>query len=184
MKRKFMVMGTVALLSSSILFSSCIGSFGLFNKLLAWNKSIENDKWINEIVFFALAAVQVYSIAIFADMVILNTIEFWTGENPTASVKTQKIEGEDGLYTITTDSEGHKIQKEGSDEVVEFVFNKEENSWSLDAMGTTTPLFKYVGENHALVYMADGSTMTVSIDQAGVYALQQVVENKAYFATK
>lgn len=184
MRRKFTVMATVTLLSSTILFSSCIGSFGLFNKLLTWNKSIDDDKWINELVFFALTIVPVYPIAVTVDALVLNTIEFWSGTNPTASTGTQQIEGEDGLYTITSDDKGYKIQKEGSDEVVEFVFNKEDNSWSLDAMGINTPLFKYVGENHAMVYLADGSTVTVSIDQAGLYALQQVVESKTFFAAK
>jgi hypothetical protein len=51
-------------------------------------------------------------------------------------------------------------------------------------MGETTPLLKFVGENQAMVYLADGSTMTVNMDQAGVFALQQVIKNKAYFATK
>ncbi|MDH8701728.1 hypothetical protein M2138_001077 [Dysgonomonadaceae bacterium PH5-43] len=184
MKRKFTVLATVALLSSSILFSSCIGSFGLFNKLLSWNKSVDSEKWVNELVFFALAAVQVYTIAYAVDALVLNSIEFWTGENPIAEAKVQTVEVEDALYTITTDENGHKIQKEDSDEVIGFIFNKEDNSWSLDAMDQTTPLLKFVGEDHAMVYLNDGSTMTVSVDQAGVYALKQVVENKSYFATK
>lgn len=151
MKRKFIVMATATLLSSSILFNSCIGSFGLTNKLLGWNKTID-DKWVNELVFFALALVQVYTIAAVADILVLNSIEFWSGENPTADTKTQQVETEDGVYNITTDAAGHKIQKEGTEEVVEFVFNKEENSWSLDAMGVTTPLLQFVGENEAMVY--------------------------------
>lgn len=184
MKRKFTVCTVGVLLSASVLFNSCIGSFGLSNKLLAWNRSFDEDKWINEMMFFVLAAVQVYTIAGLADFFVLNTIEFWTGENPTTATSMRQIETEDGLYTITTHANGHKIQKEGTDEVVEFVFDKEDNSWSLLAMGVTTPLMKFVGENRAMVYLADGSTHTVTIDQAGVYALKQIVENKAYFAVK
>ncbi|GHT89350.1 membrane protein [Bacteroidia bacterium] len=176
-------MATAVLMSSSILFSSCIGSFTLFHKVLSWNQSV-GDKWINELVFLALCVVPVYEIAWLIDGVVLNSIEFWTGENPaSADAQVKQVETANGLVTITTDANGHKIQKEGSDEIVEFNFNKEENSWSLNAMGTTTPLVQFTADNQAKVYLADGSTMTVSTDQAGVLALKQVIGN-AYFANK
>jgi len=184
MKRKFTVMSTVVLLSSAIMFNSCIGSFSLFNKLSAWNQTVDEDKWVNELVFFALAAVQVYTVALLADAFVLNSIEFWTGSNPVTADQTKQVETENGLFTITTSADGHKIQSEESGEMVEFRFNKEENSWSLEAMGETTPLLQFVGDNQAEVYLADGSTMTVTVDQAGVWALKQVVENKAFFAVK
>jgi hypothetical protein len=183
MKKKVRVMATAIFLGSSILFSSCIGSFGLTNKLFSWNKSI-GEKWVNELVFIALGGLQVYSVAVAIDVLVLNTVEFWTGSNPSADVQVKKVETEKGLFTITTDANGHKIQKEETGEIVEFRFNGEENSWALEAMGQTTPLLKFVGENQAMVYLADGSTMTVSMDQAGVFALQQVIENKAYFASR
>jgi hypothetical protein len=53
------------------------------------------------------------------------------GDNPVAGVQTKQVETENGLFTITSDADGHKIQKDGSDEVVEFRFNKEENSWKM-----------------------------------------------------
>lgn len=172
------------LLSSSIMFSSCVGSFALFHKVLDWNQSV-GDKWVNELVFLALCVVPVYEIAWFIDGVVLNSIEFWTGDNPaSADVQVKQIETENGLFTITTDARGHKIQKEGNDEIVEFRFNKAENSWSLEAMGETTPLLQFVGNNQAKVYLADGSTTTVSTDRAGVVALRQIMDNKTYFANK
>ena len=73
-----------ALLSCSIMCSSCIGSFKLWNGLLEWNKSLGN-KFVNELVFIALNIVPVYGIASFADILVLNTIEFWSGSNPMAA---------------------------------------------------------------------------------------------------
>lgn len=184
MKKKFSVMATAVLLSFSVMFSSCIGSFTLFNKVLSWNQSM-GDKWVNELVFIALCVVPVYQIAWTIDAVVLNSIEFWTGENPaSADVQVKQINTENGLITVTTDAEGHKLQKEGSDEIVAFRFNKEENSWLLEAGGQSTPVLQFTGDNQAKVYLADGSTMTVSTDQAGVLALRQVVHNRAYFAGK
>ena len=41
-----------ALVGGSLLFSSCIGSFGLWSNLKDWNQGIGN-KFVNEVVFLA-----------------------------------------------------------------------------------------------------------------------------------
>ena len=183
MKRKFSVTTLVTLLGTSIFFSSCIGSFNLTQKLFSWNRSA-GDKWVNELVFIALCIVPVYEVALAVDALVLNSIEFWTNDNPIAKTETKQVEVEDEFYTIITNATGHKIKKEGSEEIIEFVFDKEENSWSLSTQGFVTPLIQFEDDNQAKVYLADGSTMTVSVNRAGVLALKQVVENKAYFAGK
>ena len=66
-----------------MLFSSCIGSFSLTNKLLAWNKTVGN-KFVNELVFFAFWVLPVYEVSALADVLVLNSIEFWSGGNPVA----------------------------------------------------------------------------------------------------
>jgi hypothetical protein len=185
MKRKFILVATATLLCSSIFFSSCIGSFGLSRKLLSWNRTINDNEWVNELVYLLLWIVPAYEVSALIDLIVLNTIEFWVGENPVdATVQTKQVETGNGTYTITTDSRGHKIQKAGSDEIVEFCFNKEENSWNLIAQNQVVPLFRFTGEKQAEVYLADGSTMTVDLNQAGVMAFRQVIENKTYFASK
>ncbi len=182
MKRKTRLAAVAVLLSSSVMFSSCIGSFSLFNKLKTWNHSV-GDKWINEVVFFALWIVPAYEIAMLVDVLVLNTIEFWTGDNP-ASAEVKTIENEDGIFTVYTDENGHKIQQEGSDDIVEFRFDKEEQSWSLVIADEIMPLFKMINQEQGMLYMADGSTMTFDANQAGVYALRQVLEQKAFYAFK
>lgn len=91
-----------ATLASSVLFSSCIGSFGLSNKLLDWNRNIDS-KFVNELVFVAFWIVPVYEISALADILVLNSIEFWSGSNPVADAGTVKtIETKDGTYAIET----------------------------------------------------------------------------------
>ena len=93
MKKKGLTLLVATTLASSVLFSSCIGSFGLTNKLLDWNRNIDS-KFVNELVFIAFWIVPVYEISALADVLVLNSIEFWSGNNPVAdagSVKT--IEG-------------------------------------------------------------------------------------------
>ena len=182
MKRKFNAFVVTTILSGSLLFSSCIGSFSLFNKLLTWNQSI-GDKWINELLFFMLTPA--YGVAMLADGLVLNSIEFWTGENPVLDVvEVQKIEGKDGLYTVETSKEGHKITQEGTGETVYFHFNEVEKSWSIKADGIETTLMKIIDNQHVLMYLPDGSEMPVTLDKAGVSAFRQAAMDIVYFAAK
>ena len=92
--KKTKMMAVCAILSGSLLFSSCIGSFGLWNNLKSWNQGIGN-KFVNEIVFLAFHIVPVYEVAYLADILVLNSIEFWSGSNPVAEVGTIKtVKGE------------------------------------------------------------------------------------------
>lgn len=180
MKKRFNVMAVAVLLASSVMFTSCIGSFSLFNKVLSWNNTV-GDKFVNELVFIVMCIVPVYEVAWFIDVVLLNSIEFWTGDNPVAENSTQQIETENGLFNVTTTAAGHTIQRVGTGETVELAFNAEENSWSLVANDEATKLVQFVGDNQAVVYLENGSTMAVSMDQAGLFALKQVA-SKGYFA--
>ena len=74
-----------AILSGSLLFSSCVGSFGLFNRLSSWNQGV-GTKFVNELVFLAFNIVPVYGVAYLADALVINSIEFWSGSNPMANV--------------------------------------------------------------------------------------------------
>ena len=85
MKKKSLTLLLATTVASSILFSSCIGSFGLTNKLLTWNRSIDS-KFVNERVFIAFWIVPVYEISALADVLVINSIEFWSGSNPVADV--------------------------------------------------------------------------------------------------
>ncbi|MDE6279855.1 MAG: DUF3332 domain-containing protein, partial [Paramuribaculum sp.] len=82
MKKKILNVAVITLLCGSMLpLSSCIGSFSLTNKLLSWNRQVDN-KFVNELVFFAFWILPVYEVAGAADLLVLNSIEFWSGSNP------------------------------------------------------------------------------------------------------
>lgn len=115
MKKRSFTLLAVTALASSLLFSSCIGSFGLSNKLLDWNRNIDS-KFVNELVFVAFWIVPVYEVSMLADILVLNSIEFWSGSNPVADTgKVKKVETKDGTYAIKTQENGYQIQKEGED---------------------------------------------------------------------
>ena len=123
MKKTFKL--SVMLLSATILFSSCIGSFRLTNKVKAWNEKV-GDKWVNELLFLAMNIVPVYSCAMFVDAVVLNAIEFWTGKNP--SLKVQIVKNSQGQdVEITAMENGYKLSSNG--ESMNLVFDEETKAW-------------------------------------------------------
>ena len=87
MKKYKIAVAAILLAGSSMAFTSCIGSFAMTNKVLSWNKQVGN-KFVNELVFFAFWILPVYEVTSIADLLVINSIEFWSGTNPmTASVK-------------------------------------------------------------------------------------------------
>ena len=97
-------------MAATITFSSCIGSFGLFNKVLDWNKGISN-KFVNEIVFLLISPA--YAVCGVVDLLVLNTVEFWSGSNPIAKVgHVEKVWGQDGRqYAVKTLKDGYEVTK-------------------------------------------------------------------------
>ena len=101
----------VILLAGSCLYSSCIGSFSLFNKYAAWQRDMTDNKFVNAIVGFLLMPIA-GTISLAVDWLVLNTIEFWSGDNPMASNvgKTQKVMGQDGrIYAVKTLKNGYEV---------------------------------------------------------------------------
>jgi hypothetical protein len=184
MKKKSVTLLVAATLASSVLFSSCIGSFGLTNKLLNWNNSV-SSKFVNELVFIAFCIVPVYEISALADLIVLNSIEFWSGSSPVADAGTVKtIDGKDGKYTVETKKDGYRIQKEGEEKAIDLVFNEADKSWSVEANGEATKLMKFADNDEVVMYLPDGKEMNVELSQAGVLAFRQAVNGSSYYAAK
>lgn len=184
MKKRSLNLVMVVTFASSVMFSSCIGSFNLTNKLLDWNRGLDS-KFVNELVFLAFHIVPVYGVTILADILVINSIEFWTGQNPVAEVGTVKtVETNDGTYAIETKADGYSIQKEGEASSVELVYNKEDNSWNIEAEGQTHKLLEFKGDDKVVMFLPDGNSMEVELSQAGVLAFQQVVQGTSYYAAR
>jgi len=67
----------------AFLAAGCTGSFNLTKKVYDFHRS-QSDKWADELCFLLVAITPVYSFATFADAIVFNSIEFWTGDNPVA----------------------------------------------------------------------------------------------------
>ena len=80
---------TLAALTLAVSTVGCVGKnngFALFNKIYDWNLTASDNEWVNEIIFLGLCIIPVYPICLFADTIVFNSIDFWTGENPIVGV--------------------------------------------------------------------------------------------------
>ena len=184
MKKKSLTLLVAATLASSVLFSSCIGSFGLSNKLLDWNRNIDS-KFVNELVFVAFWIVPVYEISALADILVLNSIEFWSGSNPMASIgEVKKVKGENGNYLVETLENGYSITKEGETASMELIYDKDLNTWNVVAEGVSTELLQINNDGTAQMTLPNGEDLTVTLDAQGVSVARQATMVNTYYAAR
>lgn len=127
----------VVFLTVSLSQYSCIGSFQLTNNLYSWNKNDVGGKWGQELVFLAFIIIPVYSVALLADGIVLNSIEFWTGSNPLAmnpgEVDSKIVQHGDNSYRLTAEKnllQVEMISGEKTVETGEFRFDEQEQVWT------------------------------------------------------
>lgn len=182
MKKRTIHIALALVLSFSMLNTSCIGSFSLTNNVLNWNKSIGN-KFVNELVFIVFCGI-VYPITSVADVLVINSIEFWSGSNPIAQ-GTRVIDGEDGRYLVTTDATGYTIKSENDGSVVRFDFDEAEQTWSVSENGGESIRFMtFVDENHVRMLTPDGGMQPIELSEQGVLAYAEIAGNGNALAMK
>lgn len=177
MKKSFKALAI--LMSACILTTSCIGSFSATNKLKSWNERI-GDKFVNELVFIGLHIIPAYELFILADILVLNSIEFWTGNSVVANPGETKIvknsEGDD--VVVTTTENGYNLSN--GETAMNLIFDEADNSWSVEYNNQVNKLMKMTDENNAELFLLNGETMNVTLDNQGIeMARQSVIGNYA-----
>ena len=184
--KKFNVLKvTVCLLIGSFMFSSCIGSFSLFNKYASWQKDMTDNKFINAIVGFFLMPI-VGGITLFIDAVVLNTIEFWTGDNPVAENigKTKNVMGSDGvLYAVKTLRNGYEI-KAPTGEITYLLYDKKNDSWSISQNGVTKELFRFNEDHTSIKVTVNGESRDFALNEQGVQEAMMAAQDGRFFAVR
>ena len=85
--------------------TGCMGTNGLTGKVQKFNLEVVEHRWAREGVFLGLHIVWVYRICTVLDLIVFNSIEFWSGENP--------INGKSPLVDVPMDT----IKKMGMNDV-------------------------------------------------------------------
>ncbi len=182
MKKTYLKVALVLTVVASLGLTSCIGSFSLTNKLLSWNKGVSN-KFVNELIFFGFWILPVYEVTGLADLLVLNSIEFWSGSNPVAQ-GTKVIEGQDGRYLVECDGEGYTITSENDGSVVRLDFDETDRSWSVTAEGQTVKLLTFVDDMHVKMLDANGGYQLVELSEQGVFAYENMVSSSIFTAQR
>lgn len=174
MKKTYLTVALICTICGALTLPSCIGSFQLTNKLLSWNNQI-GSKFVNELVFFAFWVLPVYEVSGLADILVLNSIEFWSGSNPVAK-GTKVIEGNDGKYLVKCDGKGYTINSENDGSIVRLDFDAKEQSWSYSIPGGEKhTIFTFVDDTHVSLPAPDGTNRVIELSDAGLYAYQNLV---------
>jgi hypothetical protein len=155
------------LVSTVLTNTACFASFPLTRKLYNYNKNVSSEKWVQELFFLATGVVlPVYSIAGLIDVVILNSMEFWTGKpalsasGPQTKVKTVAKGDVTIKQTMTSDVTGRTMVLE---ETVAGTF-RSRTTLRQDAGASVVT---------AQTLLADGRTDTrmLTVDEAGALTL-------------
>lgn len=169
---------TALLLAATIMFSSCIGSFQLTNKVFKLNNQI-GSKWVNELVFAACCILPVYEITLFVDAIVFNSIEFWSGKKVLANQGDKKIvkntKGEN--VEITAMENGYNLTN--GTESMNLVFDEATQIWSAEYNNISTNLVKLVDENNAQLFLMNGETMDITLDAEGMNMARLYMNNFA-----
>ena len=184
MKKHLIKVGVVLTLAASVGLSSCIGSFALSNRLLSWNKTV-GDKIVNELVFFAFWVLPVYEVALVADVLVINSIEFWSGSNPMAQ-GSREIQGHDGMrYLVKCDGKGYDIVCKNDGSSIRLDFSEKDQRWDVVLpSGESYELMTMIDAKHVELPYPDGSRQVVELSQQRLMAYSEAVQQSVMMAKR
>ena len=131
--RKWRMMVTLTILIAMMpLLMGCYGSFPLTHFVYKINGDVTRYPLIHSLVFWAFLIVPVYEVAIIADAVVFNLVEFWTGSAPLEPITTldqngntltlaPAENGRDAVLTILSD--GRLVARERFVRVSDGIFD-------------------------------------------------------------
>ena len=143
------------------------------------------SKIVNGIVGLILQPI-VGGVCLFVDSVVLNTIEFWSGNNPLAANegKTVNVLGSDGnYYAVTTLKDGYVV-KSPMGETVRLSYNAEENAWTMTQNGETRELFRFNEDGTIKATLPTGEQMDVALNEYGMSQVENAISGTYYMALR
>lgn len=67
---------------AAVTLTGCMGRGALTQKVLKFNLKASEDRWNREWIFLGLNITLIYPICALLDVIVFNSVEFWSGENP------------------------------------------------------------------------------------------------------
>lgn len=175
MKRNKIIAGLIVGATLMLPMQSCIGQFTLTKKVMSWNNQV-GSKFVNELVFFAFWILPVYEVTSLADLIVLNSIEFWSGNNPIeASVKV--VDTEQGKYYIACDQKGYEI-KAPNNQIFRLDFDSEDQTWSVKSgEDEAVPFMTMLDPGHVKIITPSGDFRKIELSSQGLLGYQAMIKN-------
>lgn len=169
---------SILLITCMFMQSGCFGSFGVTRQLYQWNSSVE-DKTVRSVLFFVLCVIPVYPVAVVADWMIFNVIEYWEGTNPLSlrpgEQEEQRVVVRGRHFRMEATAGRMKVfeARKGAEVLMgEYRYEPVTHTWKLRTAGRDLSLVRFVktpaGFVEAEVFVADGSTRTVPLHGGSV----------------
>ena len=160
--------------SMSTLTTGCFGSFQLTRNFYQWHDSTFDNKFVKSLLFWIPFSF-VYGITAFADVVVFNLIEFWSGSNP-LSMNEGESETEFKTYAgidyriDATKNQFKVTQLSGDDcgQVTYVRFDAETQTWFYETENTSIALmnFEQVGDDEFVnVFNAQGESVRFDMNE-------------------
>ena len=183
MKKKFIPIALILSMASLMPLQSCIGSFPLTNKVLGWNQQVGN-KFVNELVFFAFWILPVYEVTSIADLLVINSIEFWSGTNPLDEASIKVVDTEQGQYLIASDEHGYTITTPAGEDI-RLDFEDDTSTWTITAGELEDfPFMTFLDASHVRMIAPSGDYETVELSNRGVMAYSSLCQNHSIMAAR
>ena len=130
------------------------GSFVLTKKVYEFHRN-QDGKWMDELMFLGVVILPVYGLATYGDVLIFNTIEFWTEENPLAAKADSKTRVVNADVTIHKESES-AVRIDSLNETPSLVIERNDNGViAKDDMGNVLYISKTNTDGGISVYNAE-----------------------------
>ena len=170
-------------LASSLLFSSCLGSFQAFNNLKEWNQGVSDSKWVNNLIFWGLNIIPVYGLFLVGDTLIFNVIEFWSGSNPIAMEdgerEVQMVERDGNTFEMVATKNRIQVTVVAGPEEgkkMEMFYKPGEKSWNAIRPDGEIIKLSSMEEGFYIVYLPNGKEVRMEANtqrEEGLALLQE-----------
>jgi hypothetical protein len=141
--------------------NGCYGSFPLTNAVYDLNADVSENKWVRGVMFWVFLIIPFYSLAMFVDAVVLNLIEFWTGE----AVDVSTAQADDGTQFLLVPSEDQQeatltiTKPNGDQQIIRFV---KTSDTTFDVLDQNNRVAGYVvRETDGTIHLQDAKHHTV-----------------------
>jgi hypothetical protein len=186
MKNLRRAIAIATLLSFGSLSAACFGGFNLTRKLWVFNDGVSPSKFVKWLLFLGLVIVPIYEISALVDMLVLNSVEFWTGKNPVTANEvredTRQAEGRTVHTIMTADHLRIEISEPGKDLRLVEISVDEAGAIARDGYGTLISRLSARADGSVVVSDGDGRELFRRSCEEGLQIVSAVMGGSPFTA--